>query len=208
VLFEADPRSGAGEMTGALEKPAVRALAQYWFALCRLYYRTRYRRLEIGEGVVITGRLRLVGRTRLSIGAHSVIRQSVRIDGGGRVTIGAHTRLNGDCWIGASTAVTIGDWCLISDCCIFDDDFHNVAPAQRHLPPRPEVSAPIDIGHNVWIGTRALVTKGVAIGDDSVVGAGAVVRADVPPGVIVIGNPASVVRTFADHELPQREWAR
>ncbi|WP_319458210.1 MULTISPECIES: acyltransferase [unclassified Mycobacterium] len=187
-------------MTAALDWPAVRTLARMWFAVCRRYYLLRYRRLEAGPGVVITGRLRLVGATRLSIGANSVIRQSVRVDGGGEVVIGESTRLNGDCWIGATTVVTIGDWCLISDCAIFDNDFHNVAPAERHLPPRPEVAAPIVIGDNVWIGTRALVTKGSVIGDDSVVGAGAVVRGEVPAGVVVIGNPATVVRRFDRNE--------
>jgi acetyltransferase-like isoleucine patch superfamily enzyme len=150
--------------------------------------------------VVSTGRLKLVGRTRLTIGAHTVIRQRVRVDGGGHVFVGSHTRINGDCWIGARTLVTIGERCLISDCCIFDNDFHNVAPRERHLAPRPEVAAPVHVGRNVWIGTRALVTKGSDIGDDSVIGAGAVVRGDVPAGVVVIGNPAVVVREFTAAE--------
>lgn len=196
-------------MTAAPTHPVVQMLAHRWFAVCRSYYRLRYpRRLRIGVGAVITGRLRLVGTTRLSIGAHAVLRQSVRVDGGGEVTIGAHTRLNGDCWIGASTLVTIGEWCLISDCAIFDNDFHNVEPDERHLPPRPEVAAPIHIGHNVWIGTRALVTKGSVIGADSVVGAGAVVRGAVPEGVVVIGNPATVVRTFDRHQVRVPGWSR
>jgi acetyltransferase-like isoleucine patch superfamily enzyme len=185
-------------MNEPMRHPLVRAAANRWFAVRRAYYRLRYPRMEVGPGVVITGRLRLVGKTRLSIGHDSVIRQSVRVDGGGDVTIGHHTRVNGDCWIGSHTQVTIGDWCLISDCCIFDSDFHNVAPRERHLPLRPESAAPVHIGRNVWIGTRALVTKGSVIGEDSVVGAGAVVRGAVPAGVVVIGNPAVVVRTFDD----------
>ncbi|MDT5016768.1 MAG: hypothetical protein QOD39_2928 [Mycobacterium sp.] len=187
-------------MTAALRNPGVRALAHGWFAVCRLYYTLRYRRLQLGRGVVITGRLRLVGNTTLSVGAHSVIRQSLRVDGDGHVTIGEHTRINGDCWIGAHTVVTIGDWCLVSDCCIFDNDFHNILPRDRHRTPGPDVAAPVHIGDNVWIGTRALVMKGSAIGADSVVGAGAVVRGSIPAGVVVAGNPAVVVRKFDDDE--------
>jgi acetyltransferase-like isoleucine patch superfamily enzyme len=188
-------------MSALLQNPLLGPVARSFFALCRCYYRTRYPRLQLGPEVIITGRIRLVGKTRLSIGAHSVIRQSMLVDGGGMVTIGEHTRINGDCWIGSRAQVTIGDWCLISDCGIFDNDFHNVAPRERHLSPRPDIAAPVRIGHNVWIGMRALVTKGSEIGADSVVGAGAVVRGRVPSGVVVIGNPAVVVREFEDDEL-------
>jgi acetyltransferase-like isoleucine patch superfamily enzyme len=173
-------------------------LTRCLFALLRSYYRIRYPRLDIGRGAIIVGRLRLVEGTRLTLGPHSVIRQSVRVGGGGLVTIGAHTRLNGDCWIGAHELVTIADWCLISDCCIFDHDYHNTAPRDRHLPPGPAATAAVHVGRNVWIGTRALVTKGSVIGADSVVGAGAVVRGAVPAGVVVIGNPAVVVKRFDD----------
>jgi maltose O-acetyltransferase len=54
--------------------------------------------------------------------------------------------------------------------------------------------SPITIGRNVWVAGRATVLKGVTIGDDSVVGYGAVVVNDVPRGVVVAGNPARVVR--------------
>jgi acetyltransferase-like isoleucine patch superfamily enzyme len=46
----------------------------------------------------------------------------------------------------------------------------------------------------VWIGDSAIVCKGVRIGENSVVGAGSVVRKDVPPNVVVIGNPAEIVK--------------
>ena len=52
------------------------------------------------------------------------------------------------------------------------------------------------IGRNVWVAGAAAVLKGVAIGDDSVVGYGAVVSSDVPAGVVVAGNPARVVRNL------------
>jgi acetyltransferase-like isoleucine patch superfamily enzyme len=45
-----------------------------------------------------------------------------------------------------------------------------------------------------WIGDSAIVCKGVRVGENSIVGAGAVVTKDVPPNVIVAGNPARVVK--------------
>ena len=53
-----------------------------------------------------------------------------------------------------------------------------------------EFGQPITIGRNVWIGGAALILPGVSIGDDAIIGAGAVVTRDVAPGVTVGGNPA------------------
>lgn len=58
------------------------------------------------------------------------------------------------------------------------------------------------IGNDVWIGFRAMVLSGVNIGDGAVIGAGAVVAADVPPYAIVGGNPAKVIRyRFSPKEI-------
>jgi acetyltransferase-like isoleucine patch superfamily enzyme len=51
------------------------------------------------------------------------------------------------------------------------------------------------IGERCFIGGRAIILPGVRIGDGSIVGAGSVVTADVPPNCIVAGNPARVLKT-------------
>lgn len=53
---------------------------------------------------------------------------------------------------------------------------------------------PIRIGKKVWIGANATVLPGVTIGDGAIVAAGAVVSKDVPPGVIVGGVPAKIIK--------------
>jgi acetyltransferase-like isoleucine patch superfamily enzyme len=50
------------------------------------------------------------------------------------------------------------------------------------------------IGENVWVGARVIVMAGVSVGDDSCIGAGSVVTADVPPRTLVAGVPARVIR--------------
>jgi maltose O-acetyltransferase len=57
-----------------------------------------------------------------------------------------------------------------------------------------EYGRPISIADGVWIGGGALVLPGVSIGEDAVVGAGAVVTRDVEARTVVVGNPARVIR--------------
>ncbi len=180
-------------MSGIRRGLAVRAV----FAVKRGWYRLRYPRLTLGRGVEIRGRVRLRRGVRVHIGDRTRINKLVRFAGPGEVRVGADCLLNAT-WIGTWTSVTIGDRCLLSDCELLDNDFHNLAPERRHDPPTPASRAPIVVEDNVWIGAHALVMKGVRIGRDSVVGAATVVRTDVPPRVVVVGNPQQTVKKFND----------
>jgi carbonic anhydrase/acetyltransferase-like protein (isoleucine patch superfamily) len=67
---------------------------------------------------------------------------------------------------------------------------------------------PVKIEENVWIGDGAIVCKGVSIGANSIVGAGAVVINTVPPNVVVAGNPARVVKPLDPDEtfITRAQW--
>jgi acetyltransferase-like isoleucine patch superfamily enzyme len=105
------------------------------------------------------------------IGARVFINQGVNIYATSRVEIGADTRL-------ADLA------------CVYDTDFHSVAPDM------PTRTAPVRIGRNAWIGRAAIILPGVTIGEHAVVAAGSVVTRDVRPRTVVAGNPASELREF------------
>jgi acetyltransferase-like isoleucine patch superfamily enzyme len=134
---------------------------------------------------------------------------SFAIGENGRCTIGDFSLLNG-ALIMADERIDIGSHCLVSwNVGIADSDFHPLEPAQRLIdaqalapyfkdrPPRPQLTpAPVKIGNNVWIGMNAVILKGVIIGDNSVVAAGAVVTRSIAPNTIVAGNPAVVVKKF------------
>jgi acetyltransferase-like isoleucine patch superfamily enzyme len=125
----------------------------------------------------------------------------------GHCSVGDFTLLNG-ALVMAEARIEIGSHCLISwNVGIADSDFHPLSPAQRIIdahalapffkdrPPRPEIrTAPVVISDNVWIGMNAVILKGVTIGENSVVAAGAVVTKSVPANVVVAGNPAVTVR--------------
>lgn len=119
-----------------------------------------------------------------------------------RIEIGDDCGLSGTT-ICAASSVTIGKRCLLgADVIVMDTDFHNHAPHNRRYAPVdwPAISAPVSIGDDVFIGTRAIVQKGVTIGDGSIVAAGSVVVRDVPPNTIVGGNPARPIRSLTENE--------
>ncbi len=107
---------------------------------------------------------------------------------GALIRIGNGTYLNRNTEIVAATSVTIGRDCKIArDVIIMDTD-------QHPLPDGTLRAAPVSIGDRAWIGARAIVLKGVTIGHDAIVGAGSTVTKDVPPGAVVAGVPAQILR--------------
>ncbi len=111
---------------------------------------------------------------------------------GAVIRIGNGTYLNRNSEIVAARSVTIGRDCMIArDVIIMDTDQHEV-------PGSGLVARPIEIGDRVWIGARAIILKGVRIGHDSIIGAGAVVTKSVPPGSVVVGQAARVIKSLVE----------
>lgn len=108
------------------------------------------------------------------------------------IRIGANCSFNNDITLIAEKSITIGDDCLIGDGVrIVDSDFHGLAPDKRR---GPGESSPVTLGKNVWLGSRAMVLKGVTIGDNAVVAAGSIVTKDVPADTLVAGVPAKPIK--------------
>nr|WP_299500562.1 CatB-related O-acetyltransferase [uncultured Rhizobium sp.] len=99
------------------------------------------------------------------------------------------------------------DWLTTSNI-PWDHNFITGAFAKRSnpdLPIRPYKSTlgAISIGHDVWVGSRSYIKRGVSIGNGAIIGANAVVTKDVPPFGIVTGNPGRVRRFRFDEETIQ-----
>lgn len=149
------------------------------FAGSGLRIRKRFAQIELGDGVKF-GHGVGIGAAGRGPSDLAVLR------------IGAHTIIGDRTHINCQTSVSIGTHCAISwDIEILDADMHTIVSEDgQALPNR----APVVIEDRVWIGTRALILKGVTIGHDSIVAAGAVVVHSIPPHSICAGNPAKVIR--------------
>jgi maltose O-acetyltransferase len=128
-----------------------------------------------------------------AFGEGSEIRPPFRCDYGYQTFVGARTFANYGLISLDVASVTIGDDVQIGPNVQLLTALHPVEPGPRRA--KWEAARPIRIGHNVWLGGGAIILPGVTIGDDSVVGAGAVVTRDLPPAVVAAGNPARVIRS-------------
>jgi len=128
------------------------------------------------------------------IGDESEIRPPFHCDYGSHIRIGA--RVFANCGLVALDVapITIGDDVQIGPNVQLLTPTHPLDPDLRRA--KWEAAEPIVIESNAWLGGGAIVLPGVAVGENAVVGAGAVVTKDVPANAVVAGNPARVIRSL------------
>ncbi len=125
------------------------------------------------------------------------------------LTIGDETFIGHMTKIALARSIRIGARCYIAgDAYIADNDGHplDAERRSRHEPAGEEGIAPVVIEDDVWLGTRAIVLKGVTIGARTVVGAGSVVTKSLPPDSLAAGVPARVLRKLSPTE-PRKQAA-
>jgi acetyltransferase-like isoleucine patch superfamily enzyme len=105
--------------------------------------------------------------------------------------------------------IEIGDYALVSWEVVLMDSYRTALdPIARRRAlagerVEPVAGRPIRLGRNSWVGFGACVLPGVTVGEGSIVAARSVVAADVPPYVVVAGNPARVVRSLDPDDAKQ-----
>jgi len=157
-------------------------------------------RLELGSGFVTERRaranvIRVGAGGQLALGERAWLRTEygtnyLTVFERASLRIGSDALING-AMLHAKVGIEIGDdFRMGFGARVLDADLHDLDSAT------PERCAPVTIGHRVWIACDAVVLRGVTIGDDVVVAAGAVVTEDIPDRCIAAGVPARPVRSI------------
>ncbi|WP_422073997.1 sugar O-acetyltransferase [Tranquillimonas rosea] len=172
--------SGALYRPGDPELAAMRARAQ---DLMRRYNSTIVGEAEARDPILAE----LFG----ALGPGSAVRAPVYVDYGCHIEIGADCFFNFGCVMLDVCPIRIGDNVQVGPNVqlLAADHPRDAESRDAGL----ENGRPVTIGRNVWIGAAALILPGVTVGDDAIVGAGAVVTRDVHAGARVAGNPARVL---------------
>jgi len=165
-------------------------------------------KLEIGMGGIIRPFTTLYAGSRIGNGFQTGQGASIREDNviGDDVSIGTNAvlefgnrignrvRVHSCCFL---EMVTIGDDVFIGPNVVFTDDPHPMK-CPRYL----ECKGGVTVKRLARIGAHSTLLPGVVVGENALVGAGSVVTRDVPPGTVVAGNPARVVKKVEDLTCP------
>jgi acetyltransferase-like isoleucine patch superfamily enzyme len=162
----------------------------------------------IGDGsIVSTGAIVFAGSAvgaRVILGDQSCVRERVEIGddvvlGRGSLiendtTVGARTKIQADAYVTAYS--TVEEDVFIAPCVVTtNDDYMGRTEKRLALLKGPTIR------RGARVGGGAVLCPGVEVGEEAFVGAGAVVTKDVPPRMLVVGNPARVLREVAADEL-------
>ena len=140
---------------------------------------------QIGKNVKIIEPVNLYGCV---IGNNCFIGPFVEIQR--NVIIGDDTRVQSHCFI--CDGVTIGKHCFISHGTIFTNDLFIDSPNFESW-----IRRETEVGNDVRIGSNVTLLP-ITVGDNAIIGAGAVVTKDVPANRVVAGNPAKIIRKIEE----------
>lgn len=141
---------------------------------------------------MIEGRMRPLASRIFGVETDVYVTPPFYCDYGTHIRLGRRVYFNFNCVILDVAPVTIGNHVLFGPGVHVYTAMHPLAAAERRS--GIEFAQPVTIEDDVWLGGGAIVCPGVRIGARSVIGAGSVVTADVPPDVFAAGNPCRVIR--------------
>ncbi|NLI92069.1 MAG: acyltransferase [Peptococcaceae bacterium] len=187
----------------ALKK--LRKIIRYYEVICTA--KVNKVQVNFGNRIVFNQRTVITGRGSISIGD----RTSFGYVLGGyfhkgfcelqpryekaKIIIGNDVATNNNLLICCADEVIIEDNTLIGEgVMMIDHNAHGIHPDERRT--NIGTVAPIYVGENVWIGSRVIILPGTKIGNNSIVGAGSVIKGEFPANVMISGNPGKVIRSI------------
>ena len=143
--------------------------------------------IMLGDGVVVASAERC---NPLGLAQPSVLRAMAP---GANLILGPGVGMSGTV-LCAGVSIEIGEQTILgAGAMVLDNDFHVPSGAFGWKEEYRTNAKPVKIGRGVFVGARAIILKGVTIGDRARIGAGAVVTKDIPAGAVAAGNPAVII---------------
>lgn len=134
----------------------------------------------------------LVGRFLGKVGRDLRLGRNVTFYNPSMIEIGSNVYIAYGCWFMAGETIRIGNEVLFGPyCVVVSSDHTRVGSSFRYGETR---RAPIEVGKGSWVAAHVTITSGSKVGESSLVGAGSVVRGEYPPGALIAGQPARVIR--------------
>jgi maltose O-acetyltransferase len=128
----------------------------------------------------------------------ALVESPFHVDYGYNLKVGTNFYANHGCTILDCNLIKIGDNCLLGPHVCISAASH---PLHARLRVNgDELAFPITIGNNVWISANATICPGITLGDNVVVGAGAVVNKSFPSNVVIAGVPAKIIRYLEEND--------
>jgi acetyltransferase-like isoleucine patch superfamily enzyme len=184
-------QSNTGPATSQLRKNTKYTWKHKWRSFVQ-----RRRLGMLGKSVYLDDNVKLMRFPKnIFIGDFAFIKEGARICSCNQkaiISIGKNTSIGYHVFIFASERIEIGDDCMIAPFVYLVDSDHGTERG-KNMNAQPNITSPIKIGNDVWIGTGAKILKGVTIGNGAIIAAGAVVKDDVPPYMVVGGVPAKII---------------
>lgn len=148
--------------------------------------------ITVSDSSVILDDVAIISLGTVKVGHGTTLNQHVVVKGQG-VDIGKNVWVAQNCIL-EGTNIRISDRVIFGPYVHVNDGTHRIDPQTHEIFMEPGESKPISIGENAWIGSGAMILKGVHIGPGAIIGAGSVVTKDVPAFTVAVGNPARVIK--------------
>jgi acetyltransferase-like isoleucine patch superfamily enzyme len=185
---------------------ALALLNGYWH---KLKFVLLGKKVMIGKAFRVYGSFHIVGYGRVTIGDNcfviaNVIKPVTFSTGlpDAHIMVGNNVGFNGTT-IQCYKQVQVNDWCNIADAYIVDSQAHLLSADRRFVPTEKVPTAAVKIMKNVWVSTNVVITQGVTIGKNSVIGACSLVRSDIPENSFYAGNPARFIKEIPPPADPE-----
>ena len=188
-------------------------------ALRKVFYPRLFK--KVGKGAVFGRNITLRHPHKITLGANCVIDDNVVLDAKGEkneglrlgqnvyigrntilsckegsIAVGDYTNISANCSLLSETEITLGRYCFLAGhCYLVAGGNHSFDDVSKPIMFQPSVSkGGIRVDDDVWLGAGVIVLDGCAIGQGTVVGAGAVVTGPLPEYAVAVGSPARVIR--------------